>query len=626
MKVLYLIVVFCSVYGLNTFAQGPKSESVRNDGNRPNKIHYTVKRSSLSSDDHVDFGAYVSNNKLYFLSDRKEWPVEWKDENQQPFLDLFVVDLKSGLKTEFAGPKKNGRLNEGPICFNKDGSRVYYTRDYDAKKAQQGEDGMIHLGIFTAKVKGDKWIEEKELAINNRDYSVGHPVLTNDGKYLIFSSNRPGGKGGSDLYRAAITSDGNVGEIEALPGEVNTPGNELFPSIGSNDELYFSSTGHESIGGLDIFMALFKGDFYVRVSNVGHPVNSTEDDFAYSPGESSKGYFSTNRDGNDDIYSFDQVIPFRFVPLLSGELTMEEVSSKDGVLVEVLDENENVLQSQLTDKKGIYSLDLQDDQNYFIRYSMEGYDTKIIKASTKGSGFGLSNDFQLKKDNGIEIELMLFATKTGLAVEGATVTMTDNLTNRTFLREMSDHTGMVSEPMLELKEGDSLDLTVKIAKEGYLTKEVNFKHKVTTMKDIALHEIYGNALKMNRVGIAMGVDVGEMIDVEQLYFVENDFSISVSAGKELDKVVAFMNENPEISISIRAHTDSRGSSSDNLTISAKRARAAMEYLTSKGIPGRRIASKGFGEKEIINRCVDGVDCLDQEHEENNRIEYIIIKN
>ena len=627
MKFQFLIIVICSLSGGNVLAQGSKNYAANTVSNRPNKIHYTIQKSALSSDASTDFGAYTSNEKLYFLSDRKSWPVEWTDENEQPFLDLFVVDLASGAKAQFAGAKKNGRFNEGPICFSKDEKRVYYTRDYDGKRGKVGKDGTIHLGIFTATVKGDNWIDEKELSINNLDYSVGHPVITNDGKYLIFSSNMPGGKGGSDIYRAPILEGGDVGKPEPLPGEVNTPGHELFPAIGRNDELYFSSTGHESIGGLDVFMALFKGDFYTRVSSVGHPINSEQDDFAYSPGKSSKGYFSTNRDGKDNIYSFDQVIPFRFVPLLSGVISLEDMEDvTGGVLVEVMDQNEKVLNSQTTDRKGMYSLDLEEEKQYVVRYTMEGYDAKVIKVSTMGDGFGLRNDFVLKKDNGIEIKLQLFAANTGLRVEGATVNIMDNITNKAFVQELSDPEGRVSKPMLELKEGDSLDLTVKISKEGYLTKEVRFQHTVKSMQDISLDQIYGDALKMNRVGFDLGIDVASMIDINPLRFKPAGFDLDNDNMAELDKVVAFMNENPSIHIKIRSHTDARGNESDNRELSNKRAKEAAIYLMSRGVKASRISSIGIGEKEIINHCKDGIECSEKEHLENERTEYIIIKN
>lgn len=624
MKVHIFNAAFCSIVGLTALAQGPMNHTVNN--NRPNKIHYTIKKSPLSSDQHTDFGAYHNNGKLYFLSDRKSWPVEWTDEEEKPFLDLFVMDVKTGTKVQFAGPKKNGRFNEGPICFSKDGKRVYYTRDYDGKKGNVSGDGSINLGIFTAKIKDDKWIEEKQLSINNLNYSVGHPVITNDGKYLIFSSNMPGGKGGSDIYRAPILEGGDVGKPEPIPGEVNTPGHELFPAIGTNDELYFSSNDHESLGGLDIFMALYKGDTYTRITSVGHPINSTADDFAYSPGSSSKGYFSTNRDGSDDIYNFDQVIPFRFTPLLSGNIALEDVEDKSGILVEVMDEKKNVISTQLTDEKGNYSLDLEEEKQFLVRYSKEGYDEEVVKVSTKGDGFGLKNDFVMKKDNGIEITLQLFASKTGLAVEGALVSIVDNITNRTFLRELSDPEGFVSEPMLDLKEGDSLDLTVKISKEGYLTKEVRFTHTITSMQDVMLHELYGNALKMNRVGIGLGVDISSVIDVEPLPFKEGSADIKYEVMVELDKIVAFLNENPSIQIRLRSHTDSRGSSRDNLDLSSRRAKAAVDYIVAQGIRSGRISGIGVGEKEIINQCRDGVECTDEEHKENERTEYIITKN
>lgn len=628
MKMLYLIIGLFLACGPNALAQGPSNSSLGIPPNSSDQIHYTVERSALSSDEYTDFGTYLNNDKIYFLSDRKSWPVSWTDSSEQHFLDLFVLDVKSGGKAEFAGSRINGKLNEGPICFSRDGKRVYFTRDYDPKTTGRGKDGMIHLAIYTAKIKEGKWVDEKLLSINDVNYSVGHPVLSNNGKYLYFSSNKPGGKGGSDIYRAQVLEDGDVGPVESIPGEINTPGNELFPAIGKNDELYFSSTEHDGLGGLDIFMALYKGDKFTRVVNVGHPVNSAADDFAYSPpNASNRGFFSTNRDGGDDIYSYNQVVPFRFVPLLSGALTLEDVKDKEGILVEVMDASENVLKSQLTDVKGIYSFDLEEEQQYLVRFSKEGYDPFVGKVSTKGNGFGLTNDITLKKDIGVVVSLELYAQKTGLLVEGAKVTIYDNISKKMFLSELSGPEGRVSEAMIDLKEGDTVDLSIKISKEGYITKEVRYNEVIEeAMKDISLDEFFGKAVKMNRVGIALGTDVADLIDVQALYFVEDDFSILLSASQELDKVAAFMKENPEISINIRNHTDSRGGSADNLTLSSKRAKSAVDYLVSKGIAARRVSARGLGEKELLNRCADGIDCSDEEHNENNRTEYIITKN
>lgn len=616
----FLIGLF-SVLGLSVIAQGPMDGYLEST-NPPEKNRYEIEKSAYSTTEFADFGAYFHDDKLYFLSDRKTWPVSWKDEEDQPFLDLFVADLENG-GVEFAGKNKNGKLNEGPICFSKDGARVYYTRDNDAKKAKNE---AIQLALYTAKVKDGKWIDEQKLSINDPDYSFGHPVLSSDGKYLYFCSNQPGGLGGTDIYRTTVLSDGNVSkEMELLPGDVNTPGNELFPAIGSNQELYFSSTGHKGLGGLDIFMALYKGDRYTRVTNVGRPVNSPKDDFAYSQGKSNRGYFSTNRDGNDDIYSYHLRIPFQFVPIVSGIVAIEDSESKEGVVVELLDLNENVINSQVTNAKGNYSFDLEEEKQYMVRYSKEGYDPLDIKVSTKGEGFGLANDITLKKDNGVEISLQLFALKTGLAVEGAKVRIKDNLKNKVFLQKLSDPSGRVAEPMILLKEGDSLDLSIRIAKEGYLTKEVRFQYKLNTMEDIPLEEFFGKALKMNRTGIALGDKMSDLIDLNKVEFEDGVEIVTPQVADELNKVVTFLKENPSIHIRLEAHTDSRGDAASNMTLSTKRAQSCKSYLQIKGIESYRISTRGFGEKEILNHCKDDVECTEEEHLENQRVEVVITK-
>ena len=83
---------------------------------------------------------------------------------------------------------------------------------------------------------------------------------------------------------------------------------------------------------------------------------------------------------NDDIYSFDQIIPFRFVPLVSGFITLEDSDSKEGITIELLDANENLIASQVTDAKGNYSFDLKDETQYVMRYTKDGYDPLIANA------------------------------------------------------------------------------------------------------------------------------------------------------------------------------------------------------------------------------------------------------
>ena len=141
------------------------------------------------------------------------------------------------------------------------------------------------------------------------DYAVGHPALSPDGKRLYFSSDKPGGQGGADIYYVEIQGE-SFGAVRNLGPAVNTPEDEVFPFVDSEGSLYFASSGHLGFGGLDIFRSQAQNGCWTKPENLGLPVNSPQDDFAYVLDSSrSKGFFSSNRGNdpdNDDLYAFSQ--------------------------------------------------------------------------------------------------------------------------------------------------------------------------------------------------------------------------------------------------------------------------------------------------------------------------------
>jgi outer membrane protein OmpA-like peptidoglycan-associated protein len=113
--------------------------------------------------------------------------------------------------------------------------------------------------------------------------------------------------------------------------------------------------------------------------------------------------------------------------------------------------------------------------------------------------------------------------------------------------------------------------------------------------------------------------------LENIYYDFDQWSIRSDAAIELDKLVKIMNENPTIWIELGSHTDSRGKDAYNLKLSQKRAESAVQYIISKGIDKNRITAKGYGESQLLNRCANGIECNDAEHQLNRRTEFKIVK-
>jgi WD40-like Beta Propeller Repeat len=209
---------------------------------------------------------------------------------------------------------------DGPLCFNTDGTTVYFTRsNLKHNKPVKAKDGLVKLKIYSAQLKADKWENIVELPFNNKEYDFSHPSVSPDGRRLYFASNRPGGFGGMDLYVVTLI-DNKWSEPVNLGPKVNTSKDEVFPFIHADGKVFYSSNGRaKNVGGLDVYFTAKTDTGWLMPQLLPEPINSRSDDFGLilSPDKMS-GYYSSNRSsgkGDDDIYSFhaSQVIDSEFI-------------------------------------------------------------------------------------------------------------------------------------------------------------------------------------------------------------------------------------------------------------------------------------------------------------------------
>jgi outer membrane protein OmpA-like peptidoglycan-associated protein/tetratricopeptide (TPR) repeat protein len=286
-----------------------------------------------------EFGPVFYNDGVMFATDR----IISADENRKSgwagngYLKLMFAKPKQtdDFYGEYTLPQLapeffNNGSNDGPATFSKDGNEVFITRTLKSpdKSKDESEDGHSNqLKIFSATKTGDKWSKMKPFFFNSNNYSVGYPALSPDGSSLYFVSDVDGGYGGTDIY--VSSRDGSTWNKPANLGPiVNTFGNETFPFIAENGDLYFASDGHPGYGGLDIFVTRKVGNVWLIPQNLGKPINSSYDDFALAMYKNdSIGLFSANRPGGrgeDDIYSFRVVGP---LPVLTIQPAIAAVSN-----------------------------------------------------------------------------------------------------------------------------------------------------------------------------------------------------------------------------------------------------------------------------------------------------------
>ena len=492
--------------------------------------------SDIYNEEHISFGQSKLGDKLIYASteDRATLVNRRSGWDGLSFLSLYEVELDSSNQVEGKPKKLRGELkskyHESSPVFTQDGMTMYFTRS-NLTAEKKGNDK--NLKIYRSNKEGGKWQEAEELPFNSDDYSSAHPALSPDESKLYFSSDRPGGYGESDLYVAEIFSDGTIGIPQNLGSEINTSGKETFPFVSKSNELYFSSDGHFGLGGLDVFYVKLEDEGYGNLLNVGKPINTYADDFAFGIDEESKrGFISSNRSEDsgefvyDNIYTFIEKTPIKDVykAKIEGYVTDKESGEPiEGALVSFIESTGDKYIEIKTDSEGYYAAETNRYMVYAVRGSHELYD--------------------------------------------------------------SDE---------------------KFSEAGVETQRIDLQ------------------LQKNKEEIVEGTDLAKVLNIPMIHFDFDKWDIRSDAAVELEKVVAVLNEYPELRINIRSHTDSRGSDTYNKVLSERRAASTLDYLVSRGISKDRLQSEGLGETELVNGCSNGVPCTKAEHQANRRSEFIVI--
>lgn len=510
-------------------------------------------------------------------------------------------------KTQVFSRTLNTKYHEGPMTFTRDQKMIVFTRNNGSKgKTGKSNDGVRKLKLYQAvNESGNKWVNVREVPFNNKEYSVGHPAFAPDNSKLYFVSDMPGGFGGTDLYVVEYRN-GEWGTPVNMGKDINTEGNEMFPYADENGNLYFSSDGHEGLGGLDVFFAELKdGIAYKGVENVGAPINSEKDDFGIiTDKHRTSGYFSSNRKkgvSDDDIYSFRRTCK---------ELNILVFDAKSNAPLEQADvrivrngSNQDLL---LTDPQGSAKLCLDANTEYEFKAVKEGYALNTVRfsTSTQSPKPVMSVTIFLDKSENTIVKGVVKREVDQIPEQGVKVTLRDEKTKT----EKTVETGPDGGYEFDVKPGTPF--TIKAAKDRYATKKVQGK----TKKGV-------NQIITDSLGL---YGEGDIYQLKNIYYDLDKFFIRPDAARELEHVVKILKEYPTMRVELRSHTDARASDAYNLRLSENRARAALDYIVSRGIKPDRLVARGYGESEILNGCVDGTECSDLDHQRNRRTEFKII--
>jgi len=550
-----------------------------------------------------EFGAVKYNDKLVFagvklkpgLFDKK---FKWDNETYLNLVSIPLKNINSGdsIVNYFAKELKTG-MHESNAVFTKDGKTIYFTRNNSKNgKKKKDEKKISNLQIFKAELVKGKWTNITSLPFNSPNYSVEHPALSADEKVLYFASDMPGSLGSFDIYSVNINK-GAFDTPKNLGPNVNTDKREQFPFASADNKLYFSSDGHLGYGSLDVFVSEINGLEYGKAVNIGLPLNSNLDDFAFNINPNTKeGFFASNREGgkgSDDIYQFKEIkelIVEDCKQFIAGTITDTDTKLVLENATVLLQDSENkTLNTITTSADGKFSFTVPCEASYKVSAFKENY-TNASKT--------LTLDKIRDKVNEGSLEL-----KSLESIKQEEKIITENKRKQEIIIE-ENNKKKEALAAIELKEKEK-----KAKEQEIVAAEVKKKEKVQEIlakeKDVVKDK--------DRL----------IIKTDPIYFDYNMWYIRKESKVVLGRVVELMKKYPGMVIEIGSHTDSRGNAKFNEDLSQKRANSTREFIIQSGIDSKRVTAKGYGESVPIIKCKTDESCSEEEHELNRRSEFVI---
>lgn len=511
-----------------------------------------------------DYGMILTADasEIFFTSRRSNTTGGKKDIfDDHYFEDVYTSNKHSSKEWTTArniGDPINTKGHDAAVALSPDGSKmVVYIDDKG--------DGNLYESVRD----GEIWSKPKAFnKVINSKFHEASAWYTPDGRQLFFISERPLGRDKEpkdrDIYVATWDDEkDDWGNVERLPDHINSEYDEDGIFVHPDGKtIYFSSKGHNSMGGYDVFKAVKQEDgSWSKPINLGYPINTPDDDVFFTVAANGRdAYITSYREdgvGDKDLYKITLLGPKK-EPLMRGE---------------------NILLANETTP--IQRGDFQP--------IVEAGGSKLMILK------GIVRDDETKQPLRAKIELV------------------DNEKNEVIAEFTSD--GQSGRYLVSLPAGKDYGIAVKA--DGYLFHSVNFN---MIDKDGYSEERLDIDLKK--------VKVGSNIALRNVFFDLDRFSLRDQSIIELNRLVALLNEYPNIKIEISGHTDSRGSAAHNKTLSKNRAKAVVDYLVSKGINKNRLTFEGYGydlpavtDQEIakMTRTTD----KEAAHQQNRRTEFKI---
>jgi outer membrane protein OmpA-like peptidoglycan-associated protein len=542
--------------------------------------------------------------------------------------EIYVSYNKSGNWTEPIVVPIASEYNVGTAGISADGQKMVV---FMGGNADPGN-------LFLVTKSGDVWSKPSILSptINSMGLE-STSSLTPDGKVIYFASDRQGGRGGLDIWKIELKSDGKWSPPINLGPDVNSKDNEDAPFIHPDQKtLFFTSDGHSTMGGRDIFKTSLVNGKWTKPENMGYPVNTTSNDNYFTLlADGKRAYFSSDRKGGQgaqDIYYLDMPENSMTIPLtmIKGRVLNTETGKPMPTKMYVVDmdtKRELEFVYNPDPKTGEYLIILPPSKNYDIVIESEGFLSYTLNVNIPNQTYfyELYQQVSLKS-------IKQFDVVVGQEVEVKNAFYDTDADIKTELRKSNEaklvQTGKVDvyDMMLDLMAADDkegIDYLVSLIEHTDPIDGVNFNEKENSKIDVVTRTFYFDEsdeskfeqkkvdgrvvfslptvniteeLQNKKAGLkpTAAFDENALAKFSKVFFDQGKSELKSIYNKELDGILTALNQNPVLGVEISGFASAEGTEEANRELSNKRAIAVLDYLNHQGIVRRRIVAKGYG--------------------------------
>ena len=563
--------------------------------------------------EYSDYSIGSWKNGIVFSSTRKEKINQRTDgRTGYGFSDLFFTEFDYQ-KQKWTDPEKmpnkfNTLFNDGAFTFDAVNNIAYWTTC-----TEKPGSCLIYSSEFLPQTQ--KWTKPSKVSFMNPKFSYGHPNISEDGNTMYFTSNMPGGYGKNDIWKITMKTGGIWGIPVNLGEKINTPKNDMFPSVYGDTLLFYSSDGLNTYGGLDIHFSVKRGLEFLTPVNIGLPINSAADDFSLLISDfDDGGYFCSNRniETSDDIYGFDG-FPIKIV--MEGKIRHDIDSLPISEAMVIITNEEDVADTIMSNFDGYYSISLDAYQKYRVSVFKAKYykEEKIITTNS---------DLIFAQDLHVELDFYLSKKSYTCGIKGVVTNKETHETMYDVKVEISNDAGFstyvstgVDGVYIFSGLKPKTNYTVKTGKAGYFSES-----RVCILPKVNETVIFSKTNGYDMDFQLLQIQTKKEITLNNIYYDFNKATLRQTSIFELNKLASMMRETPNVVIQINSHTDSRGTNAYNLKLSADRANSVVNYLISEGVDRDRLVAKGYGESMLLIKYAINED----DHQANRRTTFSVI--